>query len=108
MLSHVGLSAARPDAPSRLSPSPVITTDELFSDAYDIIETGDEGIVEVNCQTITIKEGDVDIGALPPLPSPPSLSFAAQLALVCSSAQPRAEQPSGGATELAGRPGTVY
>jgi hypothetical protein len=40
----------------------VITQDELFSDAYDIIES-DEGVVEVNCQMITIKEGDVDIGA---------------------------------------------
>jgi hypothetical protein len=59
----------------------VITQDELFSDAYDIIES-DEGVVEVNCQMITIKEGDVDIGAwqslfpqlsCSPLPGPRAL-----------------------------------
>lgn len=41
--------------------SDIVTSDELFSDAYDVIE-GNEGITEVDCQMITIKEGDVDIG----------------------------------------------
>jgi hypothetical protein len=41
--------------------SDIVTNDELFSDAYDVIE-GNEGITEVDCQMITIKEGDVDIG----------------------------------------------
>ncbi|KAI0254681.1 translationally controlled tumor-associated [Lactifluus subvellereus] len=44
--------------------SDILTGDEMFSDAFPIKEV--DGIVyEVNCQMITIKEGDVDIGANP-------------------------------------------
>lgn len=39
----------------------VITGDELLSDAFDSIPDG--ALIEVNCQNIVIKEGDVDIGA---------------------------------------------
>jgi len=44
--------------------SDVITGDEMFSDAFPVKEI--DGIVyEVDCALITIKEGDVDIGANP-------------------------------------------
>ncbi|KAG0002162.1 hypothetical protein BGZ79_003484 [Entomortierella chlamydospora] len=39
----------------------IITGDELFSDAFPIKEVG--GVYEIDCAMITIKEGDVDIGA---------------------------------------------
>jgi len=39
----------------------VLTGDELFTDAYDVVEV-DDSCVEVNCDMITIKEGDVNIG----------------------------------------------
>lgn len=42
----------------------VITGDELFSDAYDIVDGTDDSCVEVNCDLIVIKEGAVDIGQL--------------------------------------------
>ncbi|CDZ98781.1 translationally-controlled tumor protein [Phaffia rhodozyma] len=42
--------------------SDIITGDELFSDAYDVHDKED-GSIEVDCQMITVKEGDVDIGA---------------------------------------------
>ncbi|CAD6564599.1 MAG: hypothetical protein CYPHOPRED_004111 [Cyphobasidiales sp. Tagirdzhanova-0007] len=40
----------------------VVSGDELFSDAYDIKEV-DDIVFEVDAKLITIKEGDVDIGA---------------------------------------------
>jgi len=42
--------------------SDVISNDEIISDAFDIKEINDT-IYEVDCKMITIKEGDVDIGA---------------------------------------------
>ncbi|CAO3646866.1 unnamed protein product [Cunninghamella blakesleeana] len=43
----------------------ILTGDEFFSDAYEPKEVGN-GLVEVDCQTITVKAGaDVDIGANP-------------------------------------------
>jgi len=41
----------------------ILTGDEMFSDAYDVVDTDDKTSFEVNCDMITIKEGDVDIGA---------------------------------------------
>ncbi|KAJ3073180.1 hypothetical protein HDU98_002056 [Podochytrium sp. JEL0797] len=40
----------------------VISGDELLSDAYKITEI-DDFLMEVDCQMIKIREGDVDIGA---------------------------------------------
>ncbi|GAA5936950.1 Tma19p [Sporobolomyces koalae] len=40
----------------------IITGDELLTDAYDLKEV-DDVVYEVDAQMITIKEGDVDIGA---------------------------------------------
>ncbi|MBW0568275.1 hypothetical protein O181_107990 [Austropuccinia psidii MF-1] len=40
----------------------VVTNDEVFSDAFDS-QTVLDCLVEVNCEMITIKEGEVDIGA---------------------------------------------
>ncbi|KAF8261388.1 translationally controlled tumor protein [Lactarius quietus] len=43
----------------------ILTGDEMFSDAFPI-KTVDSIVFEVNCQTITVKEGaDVNIGANP-------------------------------------------
>ncbi|KAL1931209.1 hypothetical protein VTP01DRAFT_10346 [Rhizomucor pusillus] len=42
----------------------IISGDELFSDAFPIKEV-DDIAYEVDCQMITIKEGEVDIGANP-------------------------------------------
>ncbi|KAI9251891.1 translationally controlled tumor protein [Phascolomyces articulosus] len=42
----------------------IIAGDELFSDAYPI-KLIDDAAYEVDCAMITIKEGDVDIGANP-------------------------------------------
>ncbi|KAL7409230.1 Mss4-like protein [Mrakia frigida] len=42
--------------------SDILTGDELFTDAYDVVEV-DDSCVEVNCDMITIKEGEVNIGA---------------------------------------------
>ncbi|KAF7796091.1 hypothetical protein EIP86_007262 [Pleurotus ostreatoroseus] len=42
----------------------VISGDEMFSDAFPIKEV-DDIVYEVNCSMITIKEGEVDIGANP-------------------------------------------
>ncbi|KAM6495844.1 Mss4-like protein [Amanita muscaria] len=42
----------------------IITGDEMFSDAYPM-KTIDDIVFEVECATIVIKEGDVDIGANP-------------------------------------------
>ncbi|KAN0126839.1 translationally controlled tumor-associated [Russula decolorans] len=41
-----------------------ISGDEMFSDAFPI-KVIDDIVYEVNCQLITVKEGDVDIGANP-------------------------------------------
>jgi len=42
----------------------ILTGDEMFSDAFDLKEV--DGIAyEVDCSMITVKEGDVDIGANP-------------------------------------------
>ncbi|KAI9627409.1 hypothetical protein H4Q26_017406 [Puccinia striiformis f. sp. tritici PST-130] len=38
-----------------------ITGDELCSDAFPMLPVG--ALVEVNCENVTIKEGEVDIGA---------------------------------------------
>ncbi|EFP91583.1 hypothetical protein PGT21_035686 [Puccinia graminis f. sp. tritici] len=38
-----------------------ITGDELCSDAFNMLPMG--ALVEVNCENVTIKEGEVDIGA---------------------------------------------
>ncbi|TPX68295.1 hypothetical protein CcCBS67573_g07229 [Chytriomyces confervae] len=40
----------------------IISGDEVLSDAYKIVEV-DDFLMEVDCQMIKIKEGDVDIGA---------------------------------------------
>ncbi|KAI9142119.1 translationally controlled tumor protein [Paraphysoderma sedebokerense] len=42
----------------------VLSGDELFSDAFPCKEI-DDAIFEVECKTIQIKEGDIDIGANP-------------------------------------------
>ncbi|KAJ7498876.1 translationally controlled tumor protein [Mycena latifolia] len=42
----------------------VITGDEMFSDAFPV-KVVDDIVFEVECAMITIKEGDVDIGANP-------------------------------------------
>ncbi|ODQ63931.1 translationally controlled tumor-associated [Nadsonia fulvescens var. elongata DSM 6958] len=42
----------------------IITQDEMISDAYDMTLV-DDVVYEVDCQMITIKEGDVDIGGNP-------------------------------------------
>ena len=43
----------------------ILTGDEMFSDAFPIKEV-DDTVFEVDCQTITVKQGaDVDIGANP-------------------------------------------
>lgn len=42
----------------------VISGDELLSDAYPINEV-DGAVLEANCDLVTVKEGDVDIGANP-------------------------------------------
>jgi len=44
--------------------SDIISGDELVSDAFPIKEVGD-CLYEVDCKTITIKEGEVDIGGNP-------------------------------------------
>ncbi|KAF8351414.1 translationally controlled tumor-associated [Amanita rubescens] len=44
--------------------SDVLTGDEMFSDAFPMKEI-DEIVYEVNCSMITVKDGDVDIGANP-------------------------------------------
>ncbi|ODV90841.1 hypothetical protein CANCADRAFT_111455 [Tortispora caseinolytica NRRL Y-17796] len=41
-----------------------VSGDELISDAYDL-KLVDDVVYEVDCQTVQIKEGDVDIGANP-------------------------------------------
>ncbi|GAA5969356.1 hypothetical protein JCM3765_001278 [Sporobolomyces pararoseus] len=40
----------------------ILTGDELISDAYDV-KLVDDIVYEADCQMITIKEGEVDIGA---------------------------------------------
>ncbi|KAI0005004.1 Mss4-like protein [Russula compacta] len=42
----------------------IITGDEMFSDAFPI-KIVDDIVFEVDCALITVKEGDVDIGANP-------------------------------------------
>ncbi|KAJ7276560.1 hypothetical protein B0H12DRAFT_1085491 [Mycena haematopus] len=42
----------------------IITGDEMFSDAFPV-KVVDDIVYEVDCAMITIKEGDVDIGANP-------------------------------------------
>ncbi|KAF5363247.1 hypothetical protein D9756_000424 [Leucocoprinus leucothites] len=44
--------------------SDILTNDEMFTDAYKITLV-DDIAYEVDCATITVKEGDVDIGANP-------------------------------------------
>jgi len=41
----------------------ILTDDEMLSDAYDMKEVGNGIAYEVDSKQITIKEGDVDIGA---------------------------------------------
>ncbi|KAJ7068311.1 Mss4-like protein [Mycena amicta] len=42
----------------------ILTGDEMFSDAFPV-KTVDDIVIEVDCAMITIKEGEVDIGANP-------------------------------------------
>ncbi|KAL0070720.1 hypothetical protein AAF712_001941 [Marasmius tenuissimus] len=44
--------------------SDVVSGDEMFSDAFPL-KVVDDIVYEVDCQMITFKEGDVDIGANP-------------------------------------------
>ncbi|PVG03675.1 translationally controlled tumor-associated [Serendipita vermifera] len=44
--------------------SDLISGDEMFSDAFPL-KLVDDIVWEVDCQTITVKEGDIDIGANP-------------------------------------------